>query len=359
MKDRIVYYDFADLFYSSYYLLGFMANKENFNYDFSITKDIPPLLRSSAFDDTWRKILFSICLFKATVGGEEFYFCIDTRDSAKPDALNGLGYHLPLLDTVKYYFKANYDRVVVEEDPRLRPHARKIIPVDIFFPLKVPGMLRLLPRLTNCPEVGWSRRNVLNRVKELISPVNLSHVRNLRNAPKDLDFFFVMTYYSDDIHQKHNEFRYQLITEIRKLPGISAEAGFASRRPLPGKFGSVQVRRYDLNEYLEVLAKSRVGIYVRGMYDCLSFKLGQFLALGLPVIGQTLQNNRENLYQNPYFKDQFRFDEVHDIVQNAVEALRQPELLTAWSRSNASTYDSTFTPEAVTAKMLSRMIDRT
>jgi hypothetical protein len=184
----------------------------------------------------------------------------------------------------------------------------------------------------------------------------LAEVINLRNAKKDLDVFFVVNLWDNNQqHVCHNEFRYQLVKEIKRNREIHSIAGFVADRELPEPFAEFRCKRYFLRDYLRNLARARIAIYVRGLHDCLSFKFGQLLALGMPIVGQTIANNRHLLYRNEHFADQFAFDEPERIVEEAVRLLGDPQRARMLSRANARTFDAKFTPRGVTARSLEVM----
>ena len=181
-NNQIVHYDFNNLNYSSYFLTGFHHNTETFPYKFVVSKTIPPLLCDQTMGDKWKEILFSICLFKARLADEEFYFCIDTRDSCEANPNRGTGYHLPLLKKVKYYFKVNYNIDAINSDPNLAESANKIIPSLPFFPIKCPNLLRYFPITIPCSTVAWTMRDAGRRVKMLKAMLSLEEIRQLRNS---------------------------------------------------------------------------------------------------------------------------------------------------------------------------------
>ncbi len=355
--NEIVYYDFNELNYSSFFLTGFLHNTKRFDYRFTVSKDVPSLLEDPATDGRWRALLFSICLFKARLGGREFHFCIDARDSCESARDRGGGYHLPLLERVAYYFKVNYNADAIERDPNLRPFIDRILPARPFFPVAPPGRGAFLPRFLPCRTTGWGRRQTARRFKDLLRAPRLEDVVRLRGGSKDLDLFFVMMYYPEPVHAPHNEIRYRVMREIRKVPDIASIAGFAARDPLPQPYEEFRIPPFRLKAYLSRMAGARIGIYVRGLYDCISFKLPQFLALGLPIVGQPIPNNRRVLYDNEFFDEQFAFDDPVDIVREAVRRLREPERLARLGESNARAFDRKFTPEAAVSEILTRLTE--
>lgn len=348
INNQIIYYDLNNIYYSSFYLTGLLQNTEKFNYKFIISKTAPPLLLDPETVKANKFYKICICLFRARLFNKEFYFCIDTRDSCK-------AYHLPLLKKVKYYFKVNYNADAISSDPNLRTFDNKIISILPFYPIKMPRLLHFLPRIFPSSSTGWTMRDAIGRFKHLNSLLTLDQIRQIRNLKKELDIFFVTTFYGQK-HSAEREFRYQIMKEIQKHHDITSVVGFASRRKIPGKFTEFQLKGFSLKKYLSYIAKSKIAIYVRGLHNCLSFKFAQLLSLGMPIVGQTIPNNKRILYNNKYFNEQFVFDDPKDIVKKAIELLDKPEKLITLGKSNARVFDTKFTPQAVISDILERLI---
>jgi hypothetical protein len=303
----------------------------------------------------WDDILFSICIFKFKNKNREFYFCIDLRDCYESDPKIGKGYHLPLLEMVKYYFKVNYNIDAIQADPNLKINKNKILPIFPFFPVRTTKIFPYLPSKTILREMGiWTSLDQIKRIKNLYNILSLKQMKRMRNYRKDFDIFFVMNYYHNEVHQIDNEYRYQLMKEILKS-SKNTIVGFTSNDKIPGKFGELQLKRYSLKEHLTNLARSKVGIYVRGVHNCISFKFGQFLCLGLPIVGQTICNN-PNIMKFNFFKEQFSINDPVEIVQKANELLSMPEKMIAVGQSNANVFDNHFTPQAVVSDMLNLIV---
>ena len=168
--------------------------------------------------------------------------------------------------------------------------------------------------------------------------------------------FFVVRFYDHETHSADNEFRYQIMKEIQQYPDIRSVVGFASHENIPNKYADFQVTPYSLREYLSRIAKARVAIYVRGLHNCLSFKFGQLLSLGMPIVGQTIHNNKDNIMNTDYFDEQFAYDDPKAIVRGAIGLLKNPEKQVALSVSNASVFDIKFAPKAVVADILTHLL---
>ena len=104
------------------------------------------------------------------------------------------------------------------------------------------------------------------------------------------------------------------------------------------------------------LARARVGIYVRGTHNCISFKLGELLALGLPIVGQPIANNRKIFYADSEWSKQFRFETVDEIITEVRRLLKSPSELTKLGEMNRRIFDNQFAPKAVVADILRKVL---
>jgi len=338
---RITLYDFNDLLYSSFYLSGFAQCAPSI--DFRVSHVTPPLPGISA-GTAWKHIL----LFHCELPGENFYFCIDTRDSARAGDEHGRGYDLGLLEKVKFYGKVNYRAAAIAEDPRLAPFAGTILPVLPFFPVRAWQLPRYMPEGT----MGWTSEDTLRRFKQLREIPALEDMVAMRALDEDIDIFFVVTFSGKPEHTAEDEYRYRVLRAIQENRDVRSVVGFVGKAKMPEKFSSLRVKRYDLKGYLSRVARSRVAIYVRGLHDCISFKFGQLLALGKPVAGQVILNNVENVGGFEGFDEQFGLEEPEEIAERAFALLGDPERRTRLAQTNAATFDSRFTPVAVVSEIL-------
>jgi hypothetical protein len=350
--NRIVYYDFSDINCSSFFLNGLFKNQREYNYRLVVSKRTPEFMLGTASDEEWQKNLFSISLFKADFGGGEFFFCIDTHDSA----LREKGYNIPLLKRVNFYFKANFNATIIENDSVLRDLAHKIYPTTPFCPLRFPGSWKFIPRLRPNPDTGWSFQNVKTRIKQLLTLQSLDQFRARRLDKKKIDVLFVMTYYANQ-HPKTNDMRLQIVSALIDNPRISAVAGLICNEGLPEELARLRIKRFNKQAYLEHLASSKLVIYVRGPHDCLSFKLAEYLALGQPIVGQKIVNNTQALNAYPHFGEQFAYEDAESILAQIENLLQHPEKLEVLAKSNAEVFDMQLTPKAAVSKILDKMVD--
>lgn len=349
--NRITYYDFADINYSSFFLSGFLKNQTKFDYEFAVSHSVPPLLREVLMDGEWRKILSFICLFKWQIAGGEHYFCIDLRDSSTPRT--GMGYHIPLLEKVRYYFKVNHNLDDINNASGLRSLRNKIIPAYPFFPIRVPRLLPFLPIVTPSSAMDWPVRKAWRHIKGFRSLRPLEQLRRLRDVRKDLDIFFVIRISDQEHHHQAAKIRMGIVKELRRHSKINAKTGIVGNQNLRPDFW---IDRLPRRTYLHDLSRAKLAIYVRGLHDCISFKFGELLALGKPIVGQTIVNNTDIIYSNPHFDEQFAYEAPKEIVAKAAELLAQPEKLAMLSKSNAEVFDSKFVPEAAVSEIIEKQL---
>jgi len=344
---RITYYDFTDLRYASYVLVGLLHNREHLGYELTITRRRPPILRDCASWDAWRSELRHVGVFGVEIGDCTIPFCVDFRDSCRPDS----GYSLPLLERVSCYFKLNHNAEAIEGVPYLREHRQKIIPIPLVFPIQAGRRRDLLPRVFPNQRDGWGTKDCVRRALALADGMCLEEMRRLRGCDKDLDVFFVMRHYPE--HRDYtNEFRCRIVEALASCREIRSVAGVVgAARRLPG--GSMQRRRrYSLRTYLRNLARARIAVYVRGTWDCVSFKLGQYLCLGLPIVGQPIANNSEVFCRFDSFDEQFAYEEPGAIVSEVRKLLKDPDRMTRLGNANARVFDTQLAPEHVAAGIL-------
>ena len=149
---RIIYYDFAALAYSSFFVNGFIDNEREFGYRFSLSRRVPSIVRDNKeMQGPWTGLLASIMIFEVVEQDRTSWFCIDGRDGSRRGVQHGEGYHVPLLERVDRYFKVNYVLDDILADPVLEKYKAKIVPAAPFFPLRVPLTRTRLPRLWPVP----------------------------------------------------------------------------------------------------------------------------------------------------------------------------------------------------------------
>ena len=394
---KITLYDFNNLYYSSFYIAGFLKSSEECGITFKMSHVVPEILKKSEVKER-KEILFSILLFKVETKADIYYFIIDTRDG------NNLGsYHLQLLERCKYYFKVNYkdilttnnhksgvinDAITLIEggfktlskdlncsgqnssfvdslsneatkkeicDNLYNSWTKKVIPIHPFFPIKPKSNKYLLPRILPSAAANWSFTDVLKRFKAMGNILTFEKIRSMRELPKKYDVFFIMTYYNKISHSTDIELRYRIMRGLQMHKKLNIKVGFISKEKLPDHMADLKLSTMPFEEYLRNLSQSKVGIYVRGLHECHSFKMTEQLALGLPVVGQKIINNRNELMKLPHFNEQYCYETADEIVDGIIRLLQDSEKMKKLSTSNHDTFDRCFTPPAICRNIIEKI----
>jgi hypothetical protein len=348
-RPRISFYDTrvdaANLKSLSFYLNGFMENQDRLGYTFEIERSVPTGLGLTRAQSQ----TLAVGYFRYALNGEELYFCIDRHDNnfavIAPD--------LAALSAVDIVFKANYHAEHIRSMIADEPTRDKFVPVSHSFPIAIAHAGRYafaaLPA-----RIDWSIERARNRVRYLTWPKEpeLDRLCNERHFPSDLDVFFVMAYYAQDRHSQASRFRAEIMLGLKSLRGRKIETGLVTDAALPARWKDLRFPRLAASDYFSRLRRARVAIYVRGPHDGISSKFGQYLALGKPIIGQPLENCREDLMSLPYFDEQFVHETPESIVAGVDDLLNDTERLEVWGKSNAAVFDRTLKPRAAVDHML-------
>jgi hypothetical protein len=353
---KITYYDFSNLQYAAIYLNGFLENAAERGYRFAVSHREPPEFKDLQLARNWLPNLHTTVLIGRYEGAESFLFAIDNSD------LNGdfsLGEaQIQVLAKCKYYFKVNYNSAAIAANPRLAQYAEKIRPAPVVFPLAVSQPWRFLPNLTPLGGPVWPREVMKRRMKHLREVPGIDDYRRMRRSEKDIDAFFITPIYrgKDRAHNVEQNARRKILVE-----GLNRDKRFniVARYVASGEPGTDQgpytIPRLSLREYLDLMSRTRVGIYVRGSFGCLSFKFGELMALGSPVVGETLLNNTDYLYGFAHFDEQFAYDEPEALVERVYYLLNHPDRMEELRRANTETFEKNLTPRAIVAGILDQL----
>ena len=331
---RLIYYNFGSLYYFGYLLEGLAQACTKAGVEFKICRHHSPLLNYAAQSSQEKDRIFALGLFQVITNKDKYFFAIDTHDKF---------YFQTMLPYVKLYFKLNYK--LITADQSIIKYAAKIIPIPVTFALRPNDWWHYLPKLPISSELGWGIQEFKRRILLLWHLPTLEDVRQLRYLPPKHDLFFVVPYYSEKVHESINEYRYRVMQILRKESGINAIFGFCGA--LVGKYREFYHDYLPYKEYLEKIASSRIAIYVRGCYDCLSFKFGYYMALGKPIVGQLIGAKELADCRYPNFDCQFGYEEPESIVLRVRELLESSEKQEHLAATNIDTFEKFFSPEAV------------
>jgi len=350
---EIIYYDCGEVIDVSFYINGFLSNQKKYNYKFIVKRKEPYFLKQFSPNEEWYKFVSRLGLFEFKNGNNSFFFCTDWCDHSSN--YRNEGYLIPILEEVKYYFKTNYNATAIDDDPNLKKFRDKIIPIGPSFRLHIENMIKFMPGIIPGNKHNWTFKESKERFNLMFRNPRLSYLKHLRNTETDLNIFFVMPYYPTQ--KILNEFRFEVMKALHNLVKTNAIIGFAPTQKLPENHQYFEQPLYEMRDYYRNLARSKVAIYVRGPHDGLSSKLGQLLALGKPIIGQTIYNNSESYYQNPFFNEQFAYDDPEEIAKQVNELLQDHERAASYAKANAITFDTKYTPEITVSRIIEIFFD--
>lgn len=359
---RITYYDYSNLYYAAIYLNGFMDLAAERGYQFAISRREPPELKGLEMANQWlpsRRTAWTV--FRYERGTESFLFCIDTGDKNGDVEMGGIGHEL-LLEKCKYYFKVNYNAAAIAGNPRLAPYQEKIRPAPITFPVAIHQPWKYLPNINPLAGPVWPRDAIDRRIKGLKEVPKLDDYRRLRAKKKDIDAFFILPIRSEIDNPRYaeqNRRRKIIVEGLNQRKGsYNIVAGYIASGTHNEDPGPYVMPRTSLAEYLDLMSRTRIGIYVRGTDGCLSFKFGELMALGIPVVGETILNNTDNLYQLDYFDEQFAYDEPEDIVDQVFRLLDKPEHIEELKQANTETFENHLASGPIVAGILDQIEEK-
>lgn len=316
----------------------------------------PPELTDIDLRKEWLPEYLRMFLIFRYEGDESFLFTIDTSDLNGDKSVPIEGFIYPLLDICRYYFKVNYNKETIAANPKLAPYQDKILPLPVVFPVAVSRPWQFLPKITPIGGPIWPRNTIKWRISNLLNNPSQADYRRLRALPKDLDVFFI-TILRPEEGKPHNAImnirRRTLVEGLNKLGRYNIMARYLDTNGSVG--GPYAIPKLKLSDYLKYMARSRVGIYVRGSFGCLAFKFGELMALGSAIAGETILNNREILYRYDHFADQFAYDEPEALVERVGYLLGHPSLIDEYARANQETYDKYLAPGPVVAALLDKL----
>ncbi len=345
---KITYYDFSYMNDAGFHALGFQRMQKELGFKFEVSKKVPLELKHMNLPG-WLDLKkpSSVMIYRFEDGSRNFLFGIDSGD------FNGAwdefpGYNLELIKPLKLYFKENYLKDVFKDNPELEPIAGRVIPIPITFGLKPDDLKPFRPKIVPFGGVRWPQKAAKRRLRLIKNLLTLEEFTAMRQIPKDLDVFFVSVLYRDEELQEMNEWRLQILKHLSKQISLNMLVGFVSQADdLPEPYAGYRVPRMDLETYMHKLAGSKIGLYVRGTFDAISYKFGQLYALGKPIVGQSVINNRDNLYQLEGVPEQFRYDDAQELVERIVELIHNPQEMDRLSEINKRVFDDHLSPPAI------------
>jgi hypothetical protein len=271
------------------------------------------------------------------------FAAIDVGDSSDP--ARRYAYQVDVLQAVDIYFKSNVNRRSLTYAAGLSGDGPKIRDLPFSFAVRPKPGLGLLANAFLRKANAAGVREFVDTIRTMRAMVPLSYFDRVRNRQKERDYTFLVSYYSHPDHKEDNDYRLELIRTLREDSSLNGVAAFASTAPIPSPYDKFTSPFVSMRMLLRMYATSRAAIYVRGLHDCLSFKLGQYLALGMPIAGQQIFLDNRFARAIPAFETQFQCATPNDIVRSLKQLLREsPVHADAIGQANLSYFRETVSP---------------
>jgi hypothetical protein len=267
--------------YASYYIEGLfkLFGKENVEFNKTYFSDLIQPDGIEDFDHYFAFILKNNSCIKRVV--------VDFRDK---NTIN-----MNALNWAEVYGKVNYNPRIIKEFI-LDDQALKIIPLGPNFGVKIwDNFHTYFYFLMNYLK---SHKTLTVSFRTFMSGYNWQRKR-LRfadylqsNSSCGYVFFVSTLYHKTTESSQTNEFRAEFIRSCKEL-NIEFEGGLLAdeKHPFYNNYKDIITRRYfKPSEYVSNIKKSAVVFNTPALWNCLGWKLGEFLAMGKAIISTPLNN---------------------------------------------------------------------
>lgn len=242
-------------------------------------------------DRKWKSTLFEV-----TSGGKTRVAVIDIFD--RYDSLNP-----QVLEIVDQYFKFNFNQDHIKE--KASAYRDKIFPIGFYFPVRYgprvfpyESMKRFLAGFNAREPVGLKARldDAIYSLREYKVLVNKHsdleyYTENLRAQKEDLhDLFWNVNYWSPKLNDSYGSIancnqRVAIMQIIERLvtehSAYKVSVGFFDNPDANRDYPQYVMRpTLPTREYLQVVARSKLSIVSRGLFDCFSWRMGEHMAMG-------------------------------------------------------------------------------
>jgi len=344
---ELIIYDLNDLKYSAYYIIGFIQFSKRSDISVRITSTLPEILKETERRNDCPAINPFTVIIRVTYNLKTFFIAIDTAD--RNDALT---LNWPVLEKVKYYFKVNYNLEALQLSDKPKIHLKKILPCLPFFPLKPSYIIPVIPSILH---LKTSMYNPYKWYKFFRRNKYLKFYQNLRSMKTEYDVYMELYYYDQANAKVCNEERLEVIRRLREDKSINAKVGFIEREKLPPEYAKYQVKKSSKTTYIQNLAKSNIFIYMRGLHNCISFKFGELMSIGRPIVGQPLANNRQELLSYPNMEVQFSYESPVEMLQQIKTLINDENLRDKLAKSNVNTFEKYLSPLHAAMDIISKI----
>lgn len=347
----------------SYWFLGFKIlarqNKIRLRFRYGRQAPVPNEKRK------WKSVLFETGVAgKTRVGLIDIF---DRYDSINSDVLN----------KVDQYFKFNYNEEFIQKERSEYKH--KIFPTGFYFPVRYdsgPPARKYVPRLF-AGFLARQKAGVKTRIEDALYSVReyrtlqVKHgyleyyTEELRMEKEDLhDFFWNVNYWSPKLNDSYMSVATsnQRLEIMRIMDGIKRD--YPRYSLSYGFFDNADANRdhpdYVLKpmlptrQYLNVVARSKISIVSRGLFDCFSWRMGEHMAMGRFALTERPVNKtyvplKEG--ENAVFFE----NDLSDLKEKTVYYLRHDEERKKIALSSQQYFDTWCRPEVQIKYMLNNL----
>lgn len=294
----------TDLVQTSFVVTGLieLANAGQIDLSFEFNHDM--------FDFNYHRGVWTV-MFQVDYPDSRKWICIDLQDQCQEFSLDSL-------EKCDVYYKFNFNREQMEAV--LTKWINKIKPFTACFSCRPPKDRDLLKRIGGC-FVDRGKRYGMKRYYPFskeglyrIYACSYGRWKNYKNRLQINDYEF-----TDDNHSKSfgiffcaqcwdennpafpkaereiivrlNQFRADVIRNLKRVFKDDFIGGFANTMQARKKYPDlITPEDFPHPKYMDQCKKLYIGIYTNGLSDCISWKLGDYLAAGMCVVGEKLRN---------------------------------------------------------------------
>jgi hypothetical protein len=267
---------------------------------------------------------------------------VDAQDASSIER----GWDFTLLEACSTYFKTSISPESVAH-PKLAPYRHKIRPIAPVYPIRPTKPYLSYPLLPRHPQSAFRKR----RLTDLLRLPTLKWMEETAKTPRTRDYYFVTAYYRGAEYDEMNAQRALLIAELRSSRALTGVAGFASRDPLPPEYEGFRLPWVAMTSYLRDLATARVGVYVRGIDENPSFKLAQYMQLGLPVVGERIVHQTDQQWFFDIQHDALGIDDPKEIVRAVERVAADPKARQRLSEQSSRVFREHLSPDALAGQL--------
>lgn len=349
-----LYIDTAqDWYHTSYVITGFVLNAERSNLELDVRQPSP---------NDWRRVGEGHACIHADVttdDGATFAVVFDLHDQST-------SFYEGALEHADVYLKRSYHQPDVERQP---PHLRKkLLPFGLNFGCKswesvrrltaamLPQACLQLVRTRTNPGRSW--QHIIGNLLGFYRLPSLADYEVLPVTPKESTVLFQTRLWDEDrvVGEQAdavNEPRVQMIKLLRRQLGARFIGGLVptpyARSRYPGLISAQHPRRYPT-----MLRNSLIGVYTRGLHHSTAWKLPEYVAANMCVVGEPVRNVLPRPLESG--ANVLTFTNPEECVASCVRILEDRSLQTMMRARTRAYFENAIEPGANVISALERAV---